>query len=151
MQITVSGCPNTGNYITSMSIIAGETVAQSLSVASGGGPINLTGYTLKMQINFPTPLLLSTANGGITITDPTQGQAQINIAESVSAGLTVGRFAYEFWMISGGGAATPLLTGLFTVNQMLVSPDLGSAFILLEDGGSILTEDGQHIILEQSL
>jgi hypothetical protein len=111
MQVTIAGST------TNLSITAGETVAESLAIASGGSPVNLTGYTLKMQINFPTPLLLTTGNSGITITDAAQGTAQINIADTASVLLSIGIYPYDFWMISGGGDATRILNGSFSVNQ----------------------------------
>lgn len=78
--------------------------------------MNLSGYSLKMQIQFVTPLLLTTSNG-IAITDAVNGVAQINISDTISAGLTIGTFPYDLWMISGSGVATRLLYGSFTVSQ----------------------------------
>ncbi len=118
MQITLAGSPNAG-YVTSMSIAAGETVSESLTIASGGGPVDLTGYTLKMQVNFPEPLLLTTGNGGISVTNAAGGAAQINLSEAASAALAPGTFPFDLWMVSGGGQATRLLNGLFTVDQSL--------------------------------
>lgn len=101
-----------------MQIIAGETVATEISVTDGNNdPINITGYTVKMQIDFEEPLLLDTGNSGITITDGPAGKFQINISDIESAALDVGSFSYDCWMISGGGVSTPLLNGVFTVTQ----------------------------------
>lgn len=112
MIVTLSGTA------TNLAIAAGETVAESLTIAAAGIALNLTGYTLKMQINFPSlPLLLTTTNGGIAITNATQGIVQINVADTVSDRLAVGTFPYDFWMISGGGIATRLLYGSFTIIQ----------------------------------
>ncbi len=102
-------------FLTDISIIAGETVAISLVVSTNGAPINLTGYSLEMQIQFPTPLLLDTDNGGITITNAAQGQTQVNISAEDSAALAQGSFAYDLWMKSGSGVNTPLLKGTFKV------------------------------------
>ena len=118
MQVTPVLNPSSG-YTTYMAIAAGETVAEALTIANGSTPVNLTGYTLKMQIEFPTPLLLTTGNGGITLTNAVQGQAQINISDTTSATLPSGSFPYDLWMVSGGGVATRILSGLFTVSQNL--------------------------------
>jgi hypothetical protein len=111
MQVIITGCG------TNLSIAAGETVAGALAIASGGNPVDLAGYVLKMQVDFPTPLALNIANGGITITDAATGTAQINIADTTSTAFAPGSYPYDLWMISGGGAATRLLHGSFTVYQ----------------------------------
>jgi hypothetical protein len=102
---------------TNLSIAAGETVAEALTIASGGAALNLTGYSLKMQIDFFTPLLLTTGNGGITITNASTGSAQINISDTTSSSFRTGGYPYDFWMISGAGVATRLFGGSFLVNQ----------------------------------
>ena len=106
----------TNGDATYITITAGETVALAMQIADASNtPINLTGYTLKCQVNFPAPLSLTTANGGIAITNASQGQAQINISDAASAALPPGAYPFDVWMISGGGVATPLLAGNFTV------------------------------------
>ena len=102
---------------TDLAIIAGETVARAITLATTSGPINLTGYGLKMLIAFPIPLLLTTDNGGITFTNASTGQAQLNIASETSSEFPFDGFPYDLWMVSGGGFETPLLAGLFIVNQ----------------------------------
>lgn len=117
MLITTSQTGYGTQVLTNFSMIAGETVATALAISTGtpAAPIDLTSYTLQMQINFPTPLLLSTANGGITITDPVQGQAQINIPSATSADLPQGSYPYDLWMKSPAGVETPLLKGSFKI------------------------------------
>jgi hypothetical protein len=107
----------TNGPTTYITIIARETVALSLQVTDvSNNPINLTGYSLKCQVNMhPATLLLATSNGGITITNAAQGQVQINISDTASAALPAGTYSFDLWMISGGGQATPLLNGFFVV------------------------------------
>lgn len=117
MLITTSQTGYGTEVLTNFSIIAGETVATAIAVSTGkpATPIDLTSYTLQMQINFPTPLLLNTTNNGITITDAAQGQAQVNIPSATSAELPQGSFPYDLWMKSPSGVDTPLLKGTFKV------------------------------------
>ena len=70
---------------------------------------------------FPRTAGANTGNGGIAITNAALGKFQINIADTASAGLPVGGYPYDLWMISGGGAATRLLAGTFTVAQNIAA------------------------------
>ena len=113
MQVTIAG--GDINFL----IAAGETVAEAVTIAAGGVLVNLTGYSLKMQINFPSPLLLDTGNSGITTTNATQGAAQINISSATTETFGASSGLYDFWMISGSGVATRLFGGLFSVNSSI--------------------------------
>jgi len=118
LVVTLTGTVNT-NLNVGMAMSAGETVATQITLSSGGSPINLSGYSLKMQINFASPLELNTTNGGITIISASSGIVQINIADTVSEQFVTGNYPYDFWMISGGGIASRLLGGVFSVLQSI--------------------------------
>lgn len=110
---TQAGC--SGDQ-TNFTIKAGETVAQAIQFfVSRTVPLDLSGYTLKSQINFPTPLLLTTENGGITIIDAELGKVQINIDSETTADLPIGCYPYDLWTVSGGGEEKPWLCGTFSV------------------------------------
>jgi hypothetical protein len=115
MNLYTQGSSESG-YITYMAIVSGETVALDMTLSNGGTPINLTSYILKAQINFETPLSLTTANGGITIVNAAQGQIRLNITSAQTASIEQGVFDYDLWMTSAGGVQTPLLTGKFSVS-----------------------------------
>jgi hypothetical protein len=114
MLVNTQGNANTG-FLTTLSLPQGETVAQSVTVQN----TNLTGYTLKMRINFSTPLDLTTNNGGITLPDAANGLAQINITDSATADFAPGSYPYDLWMISPSGIATRLLNGSFIVQPQI--------------------------------
>jgi hypothetical protein len=114
LSITTKYNTQTG-YTTLMNLTAGDTVAQQITFATGGTPINLSGCSLKCQINFPAPLVLNTTNGGIAITNAALGAAQINISSAVTAAIAPGSYAYDLWMVSPTGAETAMLAGLFIV------------------------------------
>lgn len=115
MLISATKSGGSTGYQTDVSIIAGETVALAANLSLNGSPVNLTGYSLKMQINFQTPELLNTGNGGITITNAAQGAIQINMSSTLTAAFPRGSYPYDLWMVSGGGVETPLLTGNFSI------------------------------------
>jgi hypothetical protein len=116
-----SSCATPQNLNVTLTLSDGETVAEQLTLSAGGSPIDLTGYSVKMQIAFPTPLLLNTGNGGITLPDPTAGVAQINIADTVSATFPVGSFPYDLWTISPANVAARIIGGLFVVLQSITT------------------------------
>lgn len=98
-----------------ISIHAGQDVAISLTfLNSDGTPVDLTGANLKMQIAFPSPLLLTTASGGLPLTDPVNGIAQLNIPTSVTVDLPAGVYPFDFWEVTGINADFDF-SGMFTV------------------------------------
>lgn len=86
-------------------------------------PVDITGYTGEMQIRAKitddTPLLtLTTAGGGIIISDPTNGIFVINIADEVSANVCADHVdikgVYDLRLLAPNqptGQATMLLYG----------------------------------------
>ena len=114
MQITTRGSQDSG-FATDIAILSGETVNFSSNVASGGSPLNITGYTLKAQINFPTPLIISNTTSGITVNDAANGTFTVNIPSFTTEAVDCGAYSYDLWMISGTGVATALLTGKFII------------------------------------
>ena len=87
--------------------------------SSDGVPINLTGYTARMQIRRtkadPSILYeLTTENGRLSIDGP-QGKVTIRIPAADSAGFTWRRGVYDLEMVSGD-AVTRLLEGAVTVS-----------------------------------
>lgn len=97
----------------------GATFARELVYKdSTGTPINLTGYTAKMEVR-PTIgsatllLTLSTANGRITL-----GGAAGTITLSVPAAnmnFDPGSFAYDLEVTSAGGTVTRVVMGQFVL------------------------------------
>jgi hypothetical protein len=97
----------------------GETVAKVFSFG-----FDITGKSFKALINFPTPLLLSNANGGITFYDASQGSLILNLESGFTASLTPALYPYAIFMMSQDGAETQLCSGLVKVTQSI----LGSTF-----------------------
>ena len=84
-----------------------------------GNPINLTGYTAKMQLRLkygapdPAALTLTTENGGITINGPT-GTINILATDEQTLALDPVFYVYDLDLISGG-TIERLIMGQITV------------------------------------
>lgn len=97
----------------------GETFSRVLTWKdSAGNPINLTGYTARMQLRSSatssTVILELTTNSGITL-GGAAGTITLTISATTMAGLTPGAYSYDLEMVSGSGVVTPLLKGVFTI------------------------------------
>lgn len=94
--------------------------------ASGGEiafntPIDLTGYTARMQIrsdvDSDTVLVsLTTENGGITL-GGTDGTVTLLISATATAALTWDEGVYDLELVSSGGVATRLVSGRIAVSD----------------------------------
>jgi hypothetical protein len=122
-MIVTASASGAGGFVTNVNMIAGETLALAATITNQltGAAINLTGYSLKATINFPTPVELTTANGGITLPYPSLGQLQLNASSSSTADWDGGTYAWDLWMVSGAGVETPLLRGSWNV-ELSISP-----------------------------
>lgn len=115
---------NLSNLSTNLTLSQGEGVSTPVIISIGlppnTTPINLTGYSVEMQINFPALLLLTTSNGGITLPDAAAGETQINISGTMSNGFPIGEYPYDFWIISPDNTPWRIFGGLFTVLQSIL-------------------------------
>lgn len=88
---------------------------------SDGTPINLTGYTGRMQARqqytSPDPPLfsLTSPNSGIVIV-AALGQVEITIAASVTTLFAAGQYVYDLEIVSPAGVVTRLIEGRCVVN-----------------------------------
>lgn len=87
---------------------------------SSGSPINLSGYTARMQmrksIDDASPIIeLTTANGRISIDGPT-GKVTMTIAAGDTATLDAGDGVYDLELVSGS-VVEKLIKGTFTVER----------------------------------
>jgi hypothetical protein len=96
LQVSVTG--SAGAQQLNAAFVQGDDVSLALTMAINSTPVNLTGCSIKMTIATPTPLLLSTGNGGITVTDAPAGQFSINISSTTTAGMSIGTYPYDVWI-----------------------------------------------------
>jgi hypothetical protein len=88
---------------------------------SNGAPINLTGYSAKMQlrqsVNSDDVLLeLSSASNTLVIT-PATGTITMVFSATTTAAITWSRAKYDLEVTSETGAVTRLIEGLITVSK----------------------------------
>lgn len=87
---------------------------------SANAPVNLTGYTARMQVRQthktpdPPALTLTTENGGITLGGAT-GTVSIVAAATSTDDITFKRGVYDLELISASGIVTRLIEGVVTV------------------------------------
>lgn len=84
---------------------------------SNGDPINLTGYTARMQLRVESTstaaaLSLTTENGRIAL-GGSAGTITLTIAAADTASLASGPYVYDLEVVSGAGVVTRLVMGGF--------------------------------------
>lgn len=105
-----------GNY--AITCPKGATLDQTFTWKDpNGDPINLTGYTARMQVRkrveASTVLLdLTIANGGITL-GGVAGTIRVQATAAATAAITESDGVYDLELIAGSGAVTRLLEGSF--------------------------------------
>lgn len=105
-----------GKY--SITAYQGSTFSRSFTYAIDGAPVDLTGYTARMQVrenyeSVSTIFNLTTENGGISIDGP-NGVITVTIAASSTTNAEPGKFRYDLEIIDGG-IVNRLLEGRFTI------------------------------------
>lgn len=87
---------------------------------NAGAPINLTGYTARMQVrekvSSETALLdLTSQNGGIVLGGAT-GAIAIVAAATMTDDITAKRGVYDLELVAPGGVVTRLIGGAVTIS-----------------------------------
>lgn len=86
---------------------------------SNGAPINLTGYTARLQVRpYEGGLLvteLNTTNGQITINGAT-GTLTLSMSQTVTAALPTGQYQYDLYVYFGSSAYC-VVYGNFIIQQ----------------------------------
>lgn len=109
---------------TDFCIVAGEAFVVPITITDDDdppAPINITGYTFHAQINLPTPVILTTENGGITIIDAEEGKIQINISSDDTMTYPAGSYLYQMWMVPPDDDEEIILQGEFKVTQNIAN------------------------------
>lgn len=97
----------------------GATFSKQLSYLIDSVPVNLTGYTARMQVreksSSPAKIIdLTTENGGITLGGPS-GTVQLDISASTTESLVPKTYVYDLELVSSGNFVVRLIEGQFTV------------------------------------
>ena len=99
----------------------GATYSRSFTWKISGNPVNLTGYSARLQVRRdrstdPMIYLTSAAGGGITLNGAT-GRIDVLISATGTASLFAGRHRYDLELEDGSGFVTRLLKGTFIVSS----------------------------------
>ena len=105
--------------IYNVTMYQGASFDLSLTWNVNSVPVNLTGYTSRMQVRTSydaTSTILSLTSGtGITL-GGTAGTILIEASPATTAGVATGQYVYDLEMVSGGSAVTRLIQGTFLVD-----------------------------------
>ena len=96
----------------------GATFNEVFTYKVGGTPVNLGGYTARMQVrrtpSSSTKIVDLVSPAGITLGGAT-GQISVDISATTMAGIPAGKYRYDLEIISSTGTVTRLLEGVFVV------------------------------------
>lgn len=97
----------------------GATYDQTFTYTISGSPVNLTGYTARMQARqthaSPTKILDLVSPTNITLGDAA-GTVRVVVAATATDDLNAGTYVYDLELESGSGVVTRLIQGSLTVS-----------------------------------
>lgn len=97
----------------------GATFNKTFTWTIDNSPVNLTGYTARMQVRAtkesPTTIVSLTSSSGISL-GGVNGTIAVNMIPTATAALAAGVYVYDLELVSGTGAVTRLLEGKFQVS-----------------------------------
>jgi hypothetical protein len=104
-----------------LTIEQGTTFRRTLTWKdSVGNPVNLTGYTGKMQIREkptdPVAIQLDSTNGGVAF-NGSQGQVLLYISAVNTTLLTLKRYVYDLELTAPGGDIIRLVQGVVKMSE----------------------------------
>lgn len=97
----------------------GTTFTRLLTIKNDGVPMNLSGYTARMQVrlNYDSndTIVSLTPGSGITLS-ASAGQITLGISASATAAFSPKSYVYDLEIESGGGDVSRLMQGTFVVS-----------------------------------
>jgi len=97
----------------------GDTARSTITWRVKGEPVDLDGYTAKMQVRSgspaASPVLELTSGSGITL--GSAGEISITVPAATTAALDPEIYIYSLELTSSGGEVTTLIAGQLTVTQ----------------------------------
>ena len=105
-----------------LKIEQGATFRQSFDWSANGAPVNLTGYTARMQMRNPieSPAIiheLTTENGGITFSDALAGKIELFISATDTSAFNFDSCVYDLEMIAPNTDVIRLIEGEITLSK----------------------------------
>jgi hypothetical protein len=110
-----------GNH--DITIPKGSTFTYPLTYKVSNSPVNLTGYTARMQArqshtSSSVVIELTTANSKISL-GGTAGTITLSLTAGETAAITQSSLVYDLELVSGGGEVTRLLEG-----SLILTPEV---------------------------
>ncbi len=82
-------------------------------------PYNITDYTFKGTINFPTPIVVEIGSG-ITIVNATLGKISLQLTSEQTQDIPIGQYPFDLWSSSPVPTVnTDPITGFFEINAAI--------------------------------
>lgn len=112
--------PGRYNY----TILQGDTLSNAPVWKINSTPVNVTGYSAKMQVRRAVDgslvVELSSANGRIAV-GTTDGKFTLALTAGETAALPTGQFLYDLEVTAPDATVTTLLHGGFTINPQVTT------------------------------
>ena len=99
-------------------VAQGGTYRRTFTWALNGTAVNVTGYTATLTVRTAptaaTAVATVTSSSGLTL-GGAAGTIDVLITDTVTAAIEPGTYAWDLFLVSGGGETTPLVAGNFIV------------------------------------
>lgn len=96
----------------------GTTFERTLTYKADGTPVNLSGYSARMQVRLnyqsASPVLSLASGSGITISG-SAGTIALLVSASTTSAMSPSTYVYDLEIQSGGGEVSRLIEGRFIV------------------------------------
>lgn len=109
-------------YVNNITINAGETFSQPLTILSNdGNPLNLTGYAVSSMMRKHAESSTKTADFTVGITSGPQGKITISLSSGITSSIKEGRYVYDVLLISATNIKTIAVEGTALVRTGISS------------------------------
>ena len=99
-------------YVSNITIDVGANFDQSFNLeSSANAPLDLTGFTGTSKLKKSAASLSTAASFVVSFPNRTQGQLQISLGSSITAGLKPGRYVYDVLLTDASSMKTRVVEG----------------------------------------
>jgi len=111
---------------TEVEIFKGDSAVLKVLVTLNGVPVNIAGFSMRFLVKKnvldgdAAALIEKTVAGGIVLTDPTNGKAEITLVPANTLSLGPTELVYAIKIKDGSGKIYTILEGPFTIFPVAV-------------------------------
>jgi len=103
-------------YVNNITINAGETFSQPLTILnSSGSAVNLTGYAASSMMRKHAESETKTADFTVGITSAADGLITLQLSSSTTAGIKEGRYVYDVLLTDNANLKSIVVEGMVLV------------------------------------